>query len=194
LDDVRPDREFSIKGDIMFISRYIPDMSENRRYNREHNQYRHVYKSDLIQREVGDIAVKMKLQEIGQLDSLCFITNTKSLNPLGPDEVEFRVKASTINPKGVFEHVGTVLRVGDNVSNIFPGDTVVSCWSGDYGTMERAPPMLAKKSQPKRQWYVRPIHTVLNTALMLKIGRCDDASGLHDGIVCISRLSTITKE
>jgi hypothetical protein len=213
LDDIRPEREFAVKDNTVFISRYVPDMSENQRWNTEHNS--HGYKPDLVQQEIGDIAVKMKLQEIGQLDSLCFYTEDTEVPP-GPDEVEFRVTASTINPKGVvilmgifepdqpandkpyhssFEHTGTVLRVGENVVDIRPGDTVVSCWSGDYGTVERAPAFACQKI-PAEDAMVHMHARACFCYIILKavLGSSDDAGGLHDSTICFLSLGTITRE
>ncbi|KAL8831917.1 MAG: hypothetical protein Q9191_000596 [Dirinaria sp. TL-2023a] len=95
--------------------------------------------------------LKMKIGQIGLLDSIYFETNLAEQLPLSNDEIEISVKATGMNFKDVMislgqipyyhdpglECSGVVTAIGSEVSEIKVGDSVCGMAEGAYGSSVR---------------------------------------------------------
>ncbi|KAK3297911.1 PKS01 highly reducing polyketide synthase [Chaetomium fimeti] len=102
--------------------------------------------------EEAGTPLKLSVRNAGLLDTLCFEPDTLPDTPLGDDEVEIEVKATSLNFRDVmtamgqlpttelgFDAAGTILRTGRSASRLFHrGDRVAMCMPGAHRTLHRA--------------------------------------------------------
>lgn len=95
--------------------------------------------------------LRLKVQQIGSLNSSCFVTDHLYAAPLDADQVEFKVKATGMNFKDLaiqlgmisesamgLEAAGIVTRVGSGVTRFKPGDRVFGfTYDGSFTTYAR---------------------------------------------------------
>ena len=95
--------------------------------------------------------LKLEIGQPGLLDSIHFIDDQSTRQPLAPDEVEIQVRATGMNFKDVmiglgqipFYHEiglecgGIVNQVGANIQDFHPGDRVCALTKGAYGHLVR---------------------------------------------------------
>ncbi|EUC31174.1 hypothetical protein COCCADRAFT_6898 [Bipolaris zeicola 26-R-13] len=95
--------------------------------------------------------LRLKVQQIGSLNSSCFVTDHLYAAPLNADQVEFKVKATGMNFKDLaiqlgmisesamgLEAAGIVTRVGSGVTRFKPGDRVFGfTYDGSFTTYAR---------------------------------------------------------
>ncbi|KAL2195758.1 PKS01 highly reducing polyketide synthase [Corynascus similis CBS 632.67] len=104
-------------------------------------------------------ALKLCVRNAGLIDSLCFEPDPLSDTPLGKDEVEIDVKATSLNFRDVmtamsqlpttelgFDAAGIVRR--SNSPSFHPGDRVAMCMPGAHRTVHRARASLFQSIPP----------------------------------------------
>lgn len=142
----KTDREFRVESGKIHIARYEHDESMNTFMGQQINEFV-PYKQKFDQ---GERRLKMVVGSPGVLDTIHFVDEPAV--PLGPQEIEIRVKATGMNFKDVVvsmgqlfqpyigvECAGIVSSVGSEVTNVKVGQSVMAMSHGAYATFARCP-------------------------------------------------------
>ncbi|KAI9742877.1 MAG: hypothetical protein M1818_003606 [Claussenomyces sp. TS43310] len=143
----KPDFEYRQYDGILYNSRFVPDVSLNRRF-------RQVQDAEVIELPVADAGnCSLAMKNAGQIDSLRF-EEAEKRTAIKPGYVEVQVKAVGINAKDFYalsdkvdirestcalEFSGIVIRTGATDSKFAPGDRVVVMAPSHFATLECVP-------------------------------------------------------
>ncbi|KAG9850283.1 putative polyketide synthase, partial [Aureobasidium melanogenum] len=140
----KDDKEFILKDDSLLVPRMLDDEELNVRLHQE-SQDSVVYQQPFAQ---SDRRLKMVIATLGSLDSFYFVDDEPK--PLGDNEVEIEVKATGMNFKDVVvsmgqlnqpyigvECAGVIAAVGNNVTDVKVGQSVMAMTEGAYSTYAR---------------------------------------------------------
>ncbi|KAM0804375.1 reducing type I polyketide synthase 10 [Usnea florida] len=146
--DFTMDLEYLQHEGILHISRFVPDQRMARRFHE--TQDKAVFGIPL--KDAGTFQLSIK--QVGQMDSVHFVTNRIHDSPLDPDFIEVEARVRSLNAKDVhvifgridtknatcsIDMAGIVKRVGYAVTSFSPGDRVVVMAPGHFGNVERVP-------------------------------------------------------
>ncbi|KAK1981253.1 reducing polyketide synthase, partial [Colletotrichum cereale] len=140
-----PDNEFREAGGLLQTSRLYKSAAGERRIAR------HLKDATRVVPLAGEKSpLRLAIGRPGLLDSLHFVTDERTLEPLGDEDVEIRVHASSINFKDIMgamglvpvpmlglEASGVVVRTGAAVGNVKVGDRVAAHAYGSHATIVR---------------------------------------------------------
>ena len=146
IDEQRPDWEYAIRDEKLFIPRLLLDKGAN-----------DLITSLTVDRKAEPMPFKQPGRQLelttgspGRLDTLCFTDDSSYHVPLADDEVEIKVKAVGLNFKDVMvamgqlqeKHLGldcsgVVSRLGSKVSNLEVGQPVMTWTLGSFKTFAR---------------------------------------------------------
>lgn len=143
-----PDNEFRVVHGMLQTARVYKSHTGERRIARHlKDSTRTVY---LAQEEKARGPLRLAIGRPGLLDTLHFVKDERLLQPLGDDEVEIQVHASSINFKDIMgamglvpvpmlglEASGVVTRTGQAVTRFQPGDRVAAHAYGSHATVVR---------------------------------------------------------
>ncbi|KAI1864983.1 uncharacterized protein JN550_008529 [Neoarthrinium moseri] len=106
----------------------------------------------------SDRSLKLKIGNIGALETLHFVDDESKGSPLRPDEIEIQVKAVGLNHRDLtaahgklatddfgVEASGVVVKVGCDVTNLTAGDRVAAMTQGAFATTTRTKASFAFK-------------------------------------------------
>ncbi|KAI0403612.1 polyketide synthase [Xylaria palmicola] len=140
--------EYFSSGGKTLISRLVSHDSINKTYGS-------------VEGDVISTAFDPNALLAGRLQSGKVVFETLEETPLGPEEVEIKVAASSLNAEGVavvsgtefttdFSHEisGTVTKVGSEVTGLLPGDRIVAFSSDKFSTSQRVHHSLTQKLEP----------------------------------------------
>jgi NADPH:quinone reductase-like Zn-dependent oxidoreductase/SAM-dependent methyltransferase len=128
------DIEYIYRNGCVLIPRLIPDSEINSDIVATERER----KMCVLPFHQTDRPLRLDVQKPGLLDSMCFVDDSRAVEPLGPDEVVISTKAHGINFKDVFialgqmkpgvrmcgECSGTVIAAGENCKQVRVGDRV----------------------------------------------------------------------
>lgn len=142
------DDEFRVVHGMLQTSRVYKSNAGERRIARHLKDATRVV--SLVQEEKAKGPLRLAIGRPGLLDTLHFVKDERAAEPLGEDEVEIRVHASSINFKDIMgamglvpvpmlglEASGIVVRTGQAVTRIQPGDRVAAHAYGSHATVVR---------------------------------------------------------
>ena len=128
------DEELVEKDGVICIPRFVPDTPMDESFNRETGCENAVTLQPFSQE---GRPLKLTISNPGFLDTLCFVDDERTAEPIPDDEIEIDIKASGLNFKDVIlalgqlagdnlgqECSGVVTRVGAKVSNFKSNDRV----------------------------------------------------------------------
>lgn len=143
-----PDDEFRVVDGMLQTARVYKSHAGERRIARHLKDATRVV--SLSQEEKARGPLRLDIGRPGLLDTLRFVKDERALEPLGDDEVEIRVHASSINFKDIMgamglvpvpmlglEASGVVIRTGRAVTRFQPGDRVAAHAYGSHATVVR---------------------------------------------------------
>ncbi|KAH6851192.1 PKS01 highly reducing polyketide synthase [Chaetomium sp. MPI-CAGE-AT-0009] len=147
------ENEFKLNNDIIEVSRVVEDGELNADLLESLGVARaETATVKQVPLEEAGTPLKLSVRNAGLLDTLCFEPDTLQDTPLGDDEVEIEVKATSLNFRDVmtamgqlpttelgFDAAGVILRTGRTAATLFqPGDRVAMCMPGSHRTVHRS--------------------------------------------------------
>jgi acyl transferase domain-containing protein/NADPH:quinone reductase-like Zn-dependent oxidoreductase len=146
--------EFMQRGNKFFTPRIIDDPEMNAIVHRE-TKSAALRPTPFLE---GGRALKLKIGNVGALETLHFVDDESEELPLGADEIEVQVKAVGLNHRDLtaahgklatddfgVEASGVIVKIGDNVSNLKVGDRVAAMTQGAFATTTRTKASFAFK-------------------------------------------------
>ena len=136
----------------------IPRITKNPVLNSHLSRFETKGAPELVSFTNSERALKLSIKTPGLLDTLRFVEDETQNEPLDPDWVEVRVRATGVNFKDIlsamgnlkddefgYECSGTVTRVGSNVKQFAVGDRIFSDTANTFATFVRFPAVTAEK-------------------------------------------------
>lgn len=146
--------EFTLRDGKFFTPRIIDDAEMNAIVHRE-TKSAALRPTPFLQ---SDRALKLKIGNVGALETLHFVDDESKESPLGAEEIEVQVKAVGLNHRDLtaahgklatddfgVEASGVILKVGGDVKNLKVGDRVAAMTQGAFATTTRTKASLAFK-------------------------------------------------
>lgn len=144
-----PDNEFRVVQGMLQTARVYKSNAGENRIARHLKDATRVVSLAKEEKERG-CPLRLAIGRPGLLDTLHFVKDERTLEPLGDTDVEIRVHASSINFKDIMgamglvpvpmlglEAAGVVVRVGSAVTRIKTGDRVAAHAYGSHATVVR---------------------------------------------------------
>ena len=166
--------EYIERNGVIFIPRVVQDMDIEHRIQKMMQDpvpEEKVYTQDCL-------PVSLKMGTPGLLDTFYFAENDKLDRPLGPDDVEILVKASSLNSRDVLaalrklpypcdglDCAGLVKAVGSRVSDFAVGDRVCALVAGALATVTRCSASCAVKIPEDTAFEVAATLPVITTTV-----------------------------
>ncbi|KAL8795885.1 MAG: hypothetical protein Q9195_001765 [Heterodermia aff. obscurata] len=166
--------EYMERNGVIFVPRVVQDKDTEHRIQKMMQNpvpEEHVYAQDCR-------PVSLKMGTPGLLDTFYFGENDKLDGPLGPDEVEILVKASSLNFRDVLgalrkvpypcdglDCAGLVKAVGSRVSDFAVGDRVCALVAGAIATVTRCSASCAAKIPEDTAFEVAATLPVITTTV-----------------------------
>ncbi|XDG05079.1 hypothetical protein ABKA04_004694 [Annulohypoxylon sp. FPYF3050] len=178
------DKEFTQSNDVLYISRFYPDVDLNSTFQRrlESQIKDQVQTATLSSAEPARFAIG----KVGVTDTIYFQQLCEPATEIPSGFVDIKVKAVSLNAKDVYnlngrvevrdattacEFTGIVEAVGPDVTNVQPGDRVVAMVPNYFTTTERVPAWTVQKLLPGEKF------TEMSTIL---VAYCTALIALHD--------------
>lgn len=144
-----PDNEFRVVQGMLQTARVYKNHAGEKRIARHLKDATRIVPLAKEEKERG-CPLRLAIGRPGLLDTLHFVKDERTLEPLGDTDVEIRVHASSINFKDIMgamglvpvpmlglEAAGIVVRTGQAVTRIQPGDRVAAHAYGSHATVVR---------------------------------------------------------
>ncbi|KAI1101334.1 putative polyketide synthase [Jackrogersella minutella] len=159
------DKEFTQTNDMLFVSRFYPDVNLNSQFQRRLGTQAQdrTCKTTLASAEPARLAIG----KVGVTDTIHFQQLCEPPKELPAGFVDIQVKAVSLNAKDVYnlngrmevreattacELTGIVVAIGQDVTNVQPGDRVVAMVPNHFTTTERVPAWTVHKLLPGEQF------------------------------------------
>ncbi|KAI0895264.1 putative polyketide synthase [Annulohypoxylon nitens] len=178
------DKEFTQSSDLLYISRFYPDVYLNSTFQRRLGSQI----KDQVQTATLSSAepARFAIGKVGVTDTIHFQQLCEPATEIPSGFVDINVKAVSMNAKDVYnlngrvevrdattacEFTGVVEAVGPDVTNVQPGDRVVAMVPNYFTTIERVPSWTVQKLLPGEKF------TEMSTIL---VAYCTALIALHD--------------
>ncbi|KAI1088514.1 putative polyketide synthase [Rostrohypoxylon terebratum] len=178
------DKEFTQSNDLLYISRFYPDVDLNSTFQRR--------LASQVKDQVQTVSLasaepaRFAIGKVGVTDTIHFQQLCEPATELPAGFVDIKVKAVSLNAKDVYnlngrvevrdattacEFTGIVEAIGPDVTNVQPGDRVVAMVPNYLTTTERVPAWTVLKLLPGEKF------TEMSTIL---VAYCTALIALHD--------------
>lgn len=178
------DKEFTQSNDLLYISRFYPDVDLNSTFQRRLGSQI----KDQVQTATLSSAepARFAIGKVGVTDTIHFQQLCEPATEIPSGFVDIKVKAVSLNAKDVYnlngrvevrdattacEFTGIVEAVGPDVTNVRPGDRVVAMVPNYFTTIERVPSWTVQKLLPGEKF--AEMSTIL-------VAYCTALIALHD--------------